>query len=116
MPDVYSNQRPDCGPYGQNKRRPCEDTHSSLLDLVPENGVEPSRPCGHRILSPARLPVPPLGHIRQDSTNVRRGSTPARCTANTHPTIWGSTMEGCGKTITSPTAYTAAGKEKPRHG
>jgi hypothetical protein len=30
--------------------------------LVPENGVEPSRPCGHRILSPARLPVPPLGH------------------------------------------------------
>src|SRR5882724_5258175 len=31
-------------------------------DLVPENGVEPSRPCGHRILSPARLPVPPLGH------------------------------------------------------
>ena len=30
------------------------------LDLVPEKGVEPSRPCGHRILSPARLPVPPL--------------------------------------------------------
>jgi hypothetical protein len=30
--------------------------------VVPENGVEPSRPCGHRILSPARLPVPPLGH------------------------------------------------------
>ncbi len=22
-------------------------------------GVEPSRPCGHRILSPARLPIPP---------------------------------------------------------
>jgi hypothetical protein len=28
--------------------------------LVPEEGVEPTRPCGHRILSPARLPVPPL--------------------------------------------------------
>src|SRR4030042_6367833 len=27
--------------------------------LVPGGGVEPSRPCGHRILSPARLPVPP---------------------------------------------------------
>ena len=27
---------------------------------VPEEGVEPTRPCGHRILSPARLPVPPL--------------------------------------------------------
>jgi hypothetical protein len=28
--------------------------------LVLEEGVEPTRPCGHRILSPARLPVPPL--------------------------------------------------------
>ncbi len=28
--------------------------------MVPEEGVEPSRPCGHGILSPARLPVPPL--------------------------------------------------------
>src|SRR4030088_1117372 len=34
-----------------------------LERLVPENGVEPSRPCGHWILSPARLPVPPLGHV-----------------------------------------------------
>ena len=39
-------------------------SHSILFaKMVPENGVEPSRPCGHRILSPARLPVPPLGHI-----------------------------------------------------
>src|ERR1700723_2710164 len=29
-------------------------------EMVPEEGVEPTRPCGHRILSPARLPVPPL--------------------------------------------------------
>jgi hypothetical protein len=29
--------------------------------MVPEEGVEPTRPCGHRILSPARLPVPPFG-------------------------------------------------------
>src|ERR1700683_3224261 len=28
--------------------------------LVLEEGIEPTRPCGHRILSPARLPVPPL--------------------------------------------------------
>jgi hypothetical protein len=27
---------------------------------VPEEGVEPSRPEGHGILSPARLPVSPL--------------------------------------------------------
>jgi hypothetical protein len=34
--------------------------------MVPEEGVEPTRPCGHRILSPARLPVPPLrvGHSK----------------------------------------------------
>ncbi len=27
--------------------------------MVPTEGVEPTRPCGHWILSPARLPVPP---------------------------------------------------------
>jgi hypothetical protein len=26
---------------------------------VPAEGLEPTRPCGHWILSPARLPVPP---------------------------------------------------------
>src|SRR5258706_5731289 len=35
--------------------------------LVPEEGVEPTRPCDHRILSPARLPVPPLGHGEQNT-------------------------------------------------
>ena len=29
--------------------------------FVPEAGIEPARPCGHRILNPARLPIPPLG-------------------------------------------------------
>ena len=29
---------------------------------VREGGFEPPRPFGHRILSPARLPVPPLSH------------------------------------------------------
>src|SRR5271154_3231095 len=28
-------------------------------EMVPGIGIEPTRPCGHRILSPARLPVPP---------------------------------------------------------
>ena len=31
--------------------------------LVRKGGVEPPRPFGHRILSPARLPVPPLSHV-----------------------------------------------------
>src|ERR1017187_6409653 len=31
--------------------------------LVPGGGVEPPRPCGRRILSPLRLPVPPSRRI-----------------------------------------------------
>ena len=30
---------------------------------VPQTGLEPVRPCGHRILSPACLPVPPPGRV-----------------------------------------------------
>lgn len=30
--------------------------------MVPEVGFEPTLPCGKRILSPSRLPIPPLGH------------------------------------------------------
>src|ERR1039458_4111119 len=44
--------------------------------FVGEGGLEPPRPCGHRNLNPARLPIPPLARCRDDS----RGSwvTPAR--------------------------------------
>ncbi len=31
--------------------------------MVPEVGIEPTRPCGHGILSPARLPVSPLRRL-----------------------------------------------------
>ena len=31
--------------------------------MVRKVGLEPTRPFGHRILSPMRLPVPPLAHI-----------------------------------------------------
>jgi hypothetical protein len=31
----------------------------SLIYMVPVVGVEPTRSCPHRILSPARLPIPP---------------------------------------------------------
>ena len=33
---------------------------------VPGAGIEPARYCYHRILSPARLPIPPSGHLRGD--------------------------------------------------
>ena len=32
-------------------------------DMVPETGVEPARDCSHGILSPGRLPIPPLRHL-----------------------------------------------------
>ena len=35
---------------------------------IPAAGVEPARPCGHWILSPARLPIPPRRHIRKAVT------------------------------------------------
>jgi hypothetical protein len=37
-------------------------------------GVEPIRPCGHRILSPARLPIPPRGRAFSPGTSLRRES------------------------------------------
>ena len=30
-----------------------------VIITIPAAGVEPARPCGHWILSPARLPIPP---------------------------------------------------------
>gem|GEM_PF-2029273 len=33
-----------------------------LIKVVPEAGIEPARPEGHGILSPARLPISPLRH------------------------------------------------------
>ena len=36
-----------------------------LSCLVPETGLEPVRCCHHGILSPGRLPVPPLGQIKK---------------------------------------------------
>ncbi len=44
--------------------------------MVPEEGVEPTRPCGHRILSPARLPVPPFRLVRLFYLQKRRSANP----------------------------------------
>jgi hypothetical protein len=37
-----------------------DDQADIAAEPVPKVGIEPTRPEGHRILSPARLPVPPL--------------------------------------------------------
>lgn len=44
--------------------------------LVRKEGFEPPRPFGHRILSPARLPIPPLPHRRCSDYNKSEIVTP----------------------------------------
>ena len=56
----------------RNNQRVCND-----VDVVPLAGIEPARPRGHQILSLARLPIPPQGHIwdhshRAHAVNARR--------------------------------------------
>jgi hypothetical protein len=46
--------------------------------MVPLAGIEPARPCGHLILSQARLPIPPQGHERAIIPGGRVWST-AKC-------------------------------------
>src|SRR5712692_3430713 len=38
--------------------------------LVPKVGLEPTPPCGDRILRPARLPIPPLRRLSSTGTYV----------------------------------------------
>ena len=39
-------------------------------DMVPETGVEPARDRSHGILSPGRLPIPPLRQTVYSSLNL----------------------------------------------
>ena len=39
-------------------------------DMVPETGVEPARDFSHGILSPRRLPIPPLRHFQPSHSQV----------------------------------------------
>ena len=52
------------GNNGNKKIKSTKQTEHTTwyLKLVPGEGLEPSRPCGQRILSPLRLPIPPSRH------------------------------------------------------
>ena len=51
----------DCvGPNVGPKKKP---PYLLRRPLVPEAGLEPARPDGHKILSLACLPIPPLGQL-----------------------------------------------------
>ena len=43
--------------FENNKK---EQVHKNLLSNLRKMGLEPTRPCGHKILSLARLPIPTL--------------------------------------------------------
>ena len=46
------------------RKRVCViDANPKFSSEVPEVGLEPTRPCGHWILNPARLPIPPLWQL-----------------------------------------------------
>ena len=38
---------------------PPNPSNQATIEVVPGGGLEPPRPCGQRILSPLRLPIPP---------------------------------------------------------
>ncbi len=50
--------------------------HLSILNCMPETGIEPVRGLARRILSPVRLPVPPLGHISHNDLLLNHYNTP----------------------------------------
>ena len=50
--------------------------HKCLIRMVPTEGVEPTRPRGHQILSLARLPVPPRRRKGGEYRNRLPGSKP----------------------------------------
>ena len=46
--------------------------------MVPKVGIEPTRGCPHGILSPARLPVPPLRHRTKGAANIQSFAPPVK--------------------------------------
>ena len=49
-----------CRDVSFRRARPSHiDALAAVAIEVPREGLEPSRACAHRILSPARLPIPP---------------------------------------------------------
>ena len=56
-------------PPSQTTQNPTSRVHHNGRS-VGEGGLEPPRPCGHRHLKPARLPIPPLARV--DSEDYQR--------------------------------------------
>jgi hypothetical protein len=94
--------------------------------LVPEKGVEPSRPCGQRILSPPRLPfrhsgVPPILHDPRGAPKPTiHASRPVKLVTTTYarrdpPPESPPCAQANGKTGPSQTLRTRERQEEERH-
>jgi hypothetical protein len=79
-----------------------------MSDMMLEEGLEPSRGCPHRILSPARLPIPPLEPVAP--MRYRRPDRPAV------PTIVAGMLRALRLPFRHPGVTSAAGNLiDPRH-
>ena len=57
-------------PAQKQERTTTRAVRKPLFLLVPKGGLEPPQPEGHWILSPARLPIPPLRHFISKTKNI----------------------------------------------
>ena len=70
-------------------------SHLSPQSTVPEKRLELSRPCGHRNLNPACLPIPPLRR------NPKRGSGPSLQVQQPQVAPESVDMAGCADVVLS---------------
>ena len=54
----------------------CQERYNFLVSMVPPARLERALPCGKRILSPLRLPIPPRGLGALKRYALGRGDTP----------------------------------------
>ena len=73
---------------GTKKTLFLDDSKNSVICLVPEVGLEPTQPCGHRILNPARLPIPPL-RPRQKAQYIQHFLISKRTSAKESELLYG---------------------------
>src|SRR6266508_3472101 len=61
-------------PQMKSLNRERRTSNAQRCERVPAEGLEPTRPCGHWILSPARLPIPPrrLFTLKRDFAGQKR--------------------------------------------
>ena len=74
VPSMWDALSPKAGTLGCARKlpRPPQSTGGGgVVQMVPQEGLEPPLPCENQILSLARLPVPPLGP-EQDRFTLKR--------------------------------------------